>query len=331
MWIISKSSNITRISRSSTARMNWPSPYDDSYVVKRLQESKARAFQNWNSIMKFTPELYHSMKWNSFQNQNCNLFPELHDDWIVLESLQESKAFQDWNFMQGEENPSKICNKPVSRQRLFRTNQDWLRRSAYLTVESNSPCPWLHHNRSPWCHHFLHLKMMLILHCLQLSINNQLAADSPQHQSPSPGQRASSPVVEESPALPIVYCSEKNMEEFERQNYSLPGHKTVGSLLRDVNAACASKHRLQLSTRVYTTRTLPWSTTVGRAACYHFELLASRMFTRLTKTCLNCVAVSQDFTRAANTSFTPTCCYIHDIVCARRAIFLNEEHYTRQF
>ena len=54
----------------------------------------------------------------------------------------------------------------------------------------------------------------------ELTMDNQ-RADSPPPRSQNP-ERAASPVVGEAPASPIVHCSQYRMEEYERQNGSIP-------------------------------------------------------------------------------------------------------------
>ena len=75
----------------------------------------------------------------------------------------------------------------------------------------------------------------------RLTIEDQQAADTlPRRSSPD---RDSSPVVEESPASPIVHCSQYRLEEYEKENGPLTGHdcqEKVGGWLRDVQAAYSS-------------------------------------------------------------------------------------------
>ena len=70
----------------------------------------------------------------------------------------------------------------------------------------------------------------------RLTMENQ-QPELPLQRSPSPG-RAASPVIEEAPALPMVYFSQFRMEAYERQNEPL--HQKVGGWLRDLQAAYAS-------------------------------------------------------------------------------------------
>ena len=76
---------------------------------------------------------------------------------------------------------------------------------------------------------------------------SQMAADTLPPPSPLSSQdHESSPVVEESPASPIVHCSQYRLEEYERQNGPVTGrecHERVGGWLRDVQAANASNGR----------------------------------------------------------------------------------------